>query len=97
MFNIDRETGWTLVGGGTAALAGIAARSAAKLGWRAVTHRDPPNNPAAHDVSWKEAIAWTVTTGVVVGLARLVARRGATSGWKKIKGRKPPLHRRLFA
>jgi hypothetical protein len=97
MLGINRETGWNLVGGGTAALAGIAARSATKLGWKKLAHRDPPNNPASATVSWKEAIAWTVTTGVIVGLARLVARRGATSGWKKVEGRKPPLHRSLFA
>ncbi len=44
-------------------------------GYHAITHLDPPKNPAHPDVEWKEAVAWTVFSGIVGGLARLFIRR----------------------
>lgn len=86
---MDEENAWQVVAVGSAALAGIGARSLMQTGWKVFRGGEPPENPAARSVEWKEAIAWTVATGVVVGLMRMLAERGAASGWKKVKGRYP--------
>lgn len=86
---MDEDRKWQVVAVGSAALAGIGARSLMNGGWKVVRGSDPPENPAARSVDWSEAIAWTVATGVVVGLMRLLAERGAATGWKKMKGRYP--------
>ncbi|MBK1881244.1 DUF4235 domain-containing protein [Luteolibacter pohnpeiensis] len=57
------------------AIAARAARSAAGAGYHAVTHMDPPKNPAHPDVAWKDAIVWTLVSGMIGGLTRLVVRR----------------------
>lgn len=57
------------------AIAARAARSAAGVGYQAITRHDPPKNPAHPQVDWKEAIVWTVASGIVGGLARLATRR----------------------
>ena len=57
------------------ALAARLARSAAGAGYSAITHEDPPKNPAHPRVEWKEAIIWTVFSGAVGGLAQLAAQR----------------------
>ncbi len=57
------------------ALAARLARSAAGAGYSAITHEDPPKNPAHPLVKWNEAILWTVFSGAVGGLAQLVAQR----------------------
>lgn len=86
---MDEETAWQVVAVGSAALAGIGARSLMNGGWKLVRGNEPPENPAARSVDWGEAIAWTVATGVVVGMMRLLAERGAASGWKRVKGHYP--------
>ncbi len=57
------------------ALAGRLANSAAGAGYTALTHEDPPKNPAHPLVSWKEAVAWTLVSGALGGMAQLIARR----------------------
>jgi len=56
-------------------MAARASRKVAGLGYRALTDREPPKNPAARDVDWNDAIVWTVVTGAIGGLARLAVRR----------------------
>ena len=87
---MDDEKAWQVVAVGSAALAGIGARSLMESGWTRLRGDEPPENPAARSVSWGEAIGWTLVTGVVVALMRLLAERGAASGWKKVRGQYPP-------
>lgn len=89
----DDASLWPLVAGGAAALAAVGARTAAKSGWRAVRHEDPPRNPADSSTSWGEALAWALAIGVTMGLARLVALRGTAAAWKKATGDAPPIDR----
>jgi len=56
-------------------VAARASRKAVGLGYRTFTDREPPQNPAARDVDWKDAVVWTVVTGAIGGLARLAVRR----------------------
>lgn len=86
----DEKKTWALVSGGAAAVAGIAARRAAVVGWRRVRHEEPPRHPEATSTSWAAAIAWTAVVAAAVGVARLVARRGATAGWRRVTGHTPP-------
>ena len=57
------------------AIAARATRSAAGAGYHAITHSDPPKNPAHPDVAWREAIIWTLVSGMIGGMTRLLVRR----------------------
>lgn len=87
---LDSGTKWNLVVTGLAVAAGVAAHYVANEGWRRVRHGEPPDNPAAPDVSWSEALVWAGFTSLIVGLARLLASRGAAAGWRRMTGRSPP-------
>lgn len=89
MRGLDEEQTWEVVAMGSAALAAITARALMRGGWKLVRHNEPPENPAARSVDWREAVAWTVVTGIVVGLMRLFAERGAAAGWRTFRGRYP--------
>lgn len=56
-------------------VAAHASRRLAGLGYRVVTDEDPPRNPAAREVDWRNAIVWSVISGAIGGLARLSVRR----------------------
>lgn len=56
-------------------LASRASRKLAGKGYRLITHREVPKNPADPDVAWREALAWAAVSGLVGGMARLAARR----------------------
>ncbi|YCM42942.1 DUF4235 domain-containing protein [Verrucomicrobiaceae bacterium 227] len=68
---------WFLIGVGLLApmIAARAARSLAGAGYQAITHEEPPKNPAHPEVALKEAVAWAVIAGAVGGLARMGAGR----------------------
>lgn len=57
------------------ALAARATRSLAGRGYKLITHRDAPKNPANPEVEWKEALIWAAISGVIGGMSRLAARR----------------------
>ena len=88
-----RRKRWALFSTGAAILAGILARSTLKGGWKLITKKAPPANPASPKIGWTEAISWTAATGVGVSLGRLAAKRGAAAAWKRTTGRRPPLRR----
>lgn len=73
-----------------AALAGLAARRLLKLAWRETQDEEPPENPAAADVTWADALGWAVASGVAMGLARVLSRRGTTAAFRAIAEEDPP-------
>lgn len=87
----NKKAGWLLFVGAAAALTSFAVRQSLNQAWRAVYDDDPPQDPSAWDVSWKDAIAWTLATSVVAGMGRLLARRGAAAGWERVMGERPPI------
>lgn len=87
------ELRWTLVTSGSAILAAVVVRQVMQRGWQVWKGKEPPLNPDAPDVEWKEAVAWAGVTGAAVALGRVIARRGAAEGWKKFTGRHPPIRR----
>jgi len=61
------------------------ARQALQAGWRTALDRDPPKNPASHEVDWKDAILWGAVSGAVVGIARIASRRASSSAYQAFK------------
>ena len=72
-------------------LAAMAVRRVAVMTWRSAQHRDPPENPAARDVGWREALIWTTSVAVGAAVARVVAERGAAAVWERATGDPPPI------
>ena len=91
MKHLSEKVQWTLVAGGASALAIFLAQKSLKGGWRWYWGDDPPENPAAPDVTWAHAIAWAGATGAAMALARLLALRGSAAGWRSVKGTLPPI------
>lgn len=86
------DSGDSGVSGGSRALAALAAVAAAYVarrvltfGWKQVTGKEPPSNPADLHVGVVEALSWAVILGASIEGVRLLAMRVAT---KKL--RRPP-------
>jgi len=88
--NVEKHTAWAAVAAGAAMLGGLAIRQSLEQAWKLAMREDPPLDPSARDVAWREAILWTIATGVGIGLGRLIARRGAAAGWERLTGQAPP-------
>jgi hypothetical protein len=88
--NVEKQTAWVVVAAGAATFGGMAIRKGLEQAWKLAMHEDPPLDPSARHVAWREAILWTVATGVGIGLGRLIARRGAAAGWERLTGESPP-------
>lgn len=61
------------------------ARNLIQSGWRAALDRDPPKNPASHEVQWRDALLWGAVSGAVVGVARIASRRASSSAYRAIR------------
>ena len=72
-----------------AGLATVMVTQLADRGWRLAFGVTPPDNPAATDVSWGEAVLYAGATGLLIGLARVTAKRFATAGLEKRFGHRP--------
>jgi hypothetical protein len=86
----NSSKGWTVFGGLSAIVAGIAARKVLVKAWRLATGDDPPANPAAPGTRWSEAIPFALASGALVGLARMLATRRAAGYYRKSTGHLPP-------
>ena len=86
----NSSKGWTVFGGLSAILAGIAARKLLVKAWELATGKEPPANPAAPGTEWREAIPFAVASGAVVGLARMLATRRAAGYYRRSTGHLPP-------
>lgn len=83
MHYFTEETRGAIVSGLTI-LGAMASRKLIKKVWTSATEKDPPTNPAADDVSWRDAVIWTICTGALVGLVKLVVRRNAHVGTERL-------------
>jgi hypothetical protein len=91
MKRMNEKLQWSLLVGAASTLAILLAQKSLKGGWRWYWGDDPPENPAAPDVTWLQAIAWASATGAAMALARLLAMRGTAAGWRSVKGTLPPI------
>jgi hypothetical protein len=87
---MDRRI-WQMVAALTGMVAATAVRRVAVATWKTTKHEDPPENPAAGDVGWRDALTWAVAIGVGAGVARVVAERGAAAAWERATGDPPPI------
>lgn len=87
-----RELGWAIVAAGSAMLAGALVQRGLNSGWRAVTHKDPPNVKELPIEPLRTALTFTLVSAVTAGLATLLSQRGAAAGWEKVTG-EPPVRR----
>ncbi|GAB2688575.1 DUF4235 domain-containing protein [Thalassiella azotivora] len=85
----DSSKVWTIMGTGSAVLAGIAAKKVITLAWTKGTGNAPPANPESPDTSWKEALGWALFSGALVGVARMLAARKAADYYRKSTGHLP--------
>jgi hypothetical protein len=85
------ELVWRGVAVVSGTIAAAAVRRIAVTAWRSTRHADPPENPAARDVGWREALIWTTAVAVGAAVARVVAQRGAAAAWERATGDPPPI------
>jgi len=85
------ELMWRGIAVASGTLAAAAVRRAAVTTWRSTTHADPPENPVARDVGWREALVWATAVAVGAAVARVVAQRGAAAVWERATGDPPPI------
>lgn len=86
---MDEDRMWKGIATG-AAVGGVAVtKPLVERGWRRIVGSEPPGNPAADDVAWRDAILWALVTGAVVGMIRLLAQRAAAGAWQKVRGSYP--------
>jgi Protein of unknown function (DUF4235) len=78
----------TALAAGTAAASAV--RAIASLTWRTTRHEEPPANPAARGVKWRDALIWAISVAVGAAVARVVAERGAATAWEAATGAPPP-------
>jgi hypothetical protein len=74
---------------GTAAAMGV--RQAAAALWRAERHQEPPTQPAARNVRWRDALVWAASVAVGAAVARVIAERTAAAAWNAATGSAPPI------
>lgn len=60
---------------GMSLISAIVVRRLIEYVWRLSTDREPPKNPASHNVGWQEAFAFTIITGLLVSVTKLIIRR----------------------
>jgi hypothetical protein len=78
----------TALAAGTASAAAV--RALASAAWRTTRHEDPPSDPAARSVPWRDALIWAISVAVGAAVARVVAERGAATAWEAATGSPPP-------
>jgi hypothetical protein len=81
---------WEMLAFASGAAAAAACRRGMKVLWRVSRDQDPPENPAARGVRWRDALIWSISLGVGAAVSRLVAQRGAAAAWQAATGSQPP-------
>ena len=86
-----QERLWQGIAFASGAVAAAAVRRGATTMWRTTRHEEPPLNPVARDVRWRDALIWTAAVAVGAAVARVVAQRGAAAAWERATGDPPPI------
>lgn len=76
-----------MVASATAVLAAVAARRALKAIWKQAKGTEPPEDPGAPGVTWREALLWGAAAGAMAGVARVVGRRTSSKAAERIASR----------
>jgi len=82
--------GWRLLGTAAALAAGAVATKVVGTGWRVISGKEAPTDPAEVDeTSWREALLYGAVLGLAVGAARVFAERKAAEYYRKSTGALP--------
>lgn len=91
---LEKKQKWFLVAGAASMLASHLAEQAVSRSWRAVTRKDPPDDPLYKDVSWKAALGFTAALGAFAAVSEMLGRQAAAAAWRSTTGKRPPQHSR---
>lgn len=84
------KLGSKVLGAVAAAASTMVARKALTTGWRKVTGKEPPAEPANPDTRLAEAAGWAAASAGVVAVAQVMARRKVAATWRSASGELPP-------
>jgi hypothetical protein len=87
--DVDEDKVWNGVAAVSAIVAVRLSKPLVERVWRVAFRREPPGNPAAEDVTWRDALLWALLTGAIVGVVRLTAQRAAAGAWATARGSYP--------
>lgn len=89
LFNISLKNQYNAFEQTSGLAAGAGTLFLLKKGWKLVTKKEPPENPASPSVLWREALLWGAVSGLAAGVAKVVFHRLSTSVWRKYRGATP--------
>lgn len=81
---------WKLMDHGSTVAAGLLARQASELTWKAATGKRPPSEKKSLDASVREVALWAFVGGGLTELVRVLVKRSAATYWVKSTGHLPP-------
>jgi hypothetical protein len=82
--------GHKIMAGVAAATSALVARKALTAGWRTLTGKEPPEEPANPDTRLAEAAGWAAASAGVIAAAQVIARRKVAATWRSASGELPP-------
>jgi Protein of unknown function (DUF4235) len=88
---VNQKRLWRVLALVSGAASAALVRQAAVAIWRTSRHEDPPAQPGARDVRWRDALIWTISVAVGAAVARVVAERTAAAAWSAATGSPPPI------
>ena len=89
--SLDAKRSWAVAGAAGAVAAGVAVRWALRQGWKIAFDEEPPDNPAAPEVTWRTALLWAALSGVLVESARVIGKRLAAGAFGAAADEPPPM------
>lgn len=89
--SLDEKQRWAVAGAAAAVGAGVAARWALRRGWKLAFEEEPPDNPAAPEVTWRSALLFAALSGVLVESARVIGKRLAAGAFNAVADEPPPM------
>jgi hypothetical protein len=81
---------WKLMDRGSSVAAGVLARQASELTWKAATGKNPPSEKKSLDASVREVALWAFVGGGLSELVRVLVKRSTATYWVKSTGHLPP-------
>jgi len=81
---------WKLMDRGSTVAAGVLARQASELTWKAATGKKPPSEKKNPQSDLREIALWAFVGGGLTELVRVMVKRSTASYWVKSTGHLPP-------
>jgi len=75
---------------GSTVAAGVLARQASELTWKAATGKKPPSDKKNPESNLREIALWAFVGGGLAELVRVLVKRSTATYWVKSTGHLPP-------